>query len=413
MRASFWGAALVLAALAALLGIFPALAEGPETVALPPSPPKVLTGIDVLAKDGFAPLAGLRLGLLTHKAGRAADGRRTIDVLAAAPGVKLVALFSPEHGLGADKEGNIAGTTDAATGLPIHSLYGTSRRPTPQMLAGLEAIAIDLQDVGVRFYTYATTMAYLMEEAAKARIKVFVLDRPNPIGGADISGPMLDPDQRSFVGYFEMPVVHGLTLGELARLFNAENRIGADLAVIAMQGYQPNSWFDETGLAWESPSPNLRRLSATVLYPGIGMLEFANLSVGRGTATPFEVVGAPWIDGAALARELQRRRVPGVRIASAEFMPRGSKYKAERCFGVRLAVEDRRRFDAVRLGVEIASALRRLHPDRFEIREVIRLLGSREALAAIEGGKDAAAIASAWKAPITRFRALADPYRLY
>ncbi|MDX2203812.1 MAG: DUF1343 domain-containing protein [Hyphomicrobiaceae bacterium] len=380
---------------------------------MPAAATRVLAGIDVLVKDGFAPLEGPRLGLLTHQAGRAADGRRTIDVLATTPTVRLVALFSPEHGLGADREGRVSGGMDAATRLPIHSLYGATNRPLPQMLAGLDAIAIDLQDAGVRFYTYATTMAYVLEEAAKARIKVIVLDRPNPIGGAGMSGPLLDRDQRSFVGYFEAPIVHGLTMGELARLFNAENRIGADLVVIPMQGYRPASWYNETGLAWASPSPNLRRLEATVLYPGIGMLEFSNLSVGRGTGTPFEVVGAPWIDAAALARELQQRRLPGLRVAPTEFVPRASKFVSERCFGVRFTVTDRRQFDAVRLGVEIASALRRLHPDAFQSRELLRLLGSREALAAIETGKDPAAIVASWADPIARFRSLAQPYRLY
>lgn len=411
MRAGLVSAAFLLLALAAAAGR-PAVAQESDSVAAPKTV-KVLTGIDVLVKEGFAPVSGLRLGLLTHKAGRSSDGRRTIDVLAKAPGVQLVALFSPEHGLGADREGNIAAASDAATGLPIHSLYGASKRPTPEMLAGLDAIAIDLQDVGVRFYTYATTMAYVLEEAAKARVKVIVLDRPNPIGAAGLAGPLLDADQRSFVGYFEMPIQHGLTMGELARLFNAENGIGADLAVVAMQGYVRASWFDETGLPWESPSPNLRRLSGTVLYPGIGALEFTDLSVGRGTPTPFEVVGAPWIDGAALTKELQRRHVPGVRIASAEFTPKASKFKAERCFGVRFVVEDRRRFDAVRLGVELAVALRRLHPDKFETRELLKLLGSREAVAAIDAGKDPAAIVASWKDGQARFEAKAAPHRLY
>ncbi|RTL71363.1 MAG: DUF1343 domain-containing protein [Hyphomicrobiales bacterium] len=411
MRAGLVSAAYLLFAWAAV-ACWPAAAEESESVGAPKSV-KVLTGIDVLAKDGFKPLEGLRLGLLTHKAGKTADGRRTIDVLAKAPGVNLVALFSPEHGLGADREGNIAAASDAATGLPIHSLYGASKRPTPEMLASLDAIAIDLQDVGVRFYTYATTMAYVLEEAAKARIKVIVLDRPNPIGGAGVTGPVLDADQRSFVGYFQMPIQHGMTMGELARLFNAENAIGADLTVVAMQGYARASWFDGTGLPWESPSPNLRRLSGTVLYPGIGALEFTDLSVGRGTATPFELVGAPWVDGTALAKALQRRHVSGVRITSAEFTPKASKFKAERCFGVRLVVEDRRRFDAVRLGVEIAVALRRLHPDKFETRDLIKLLGSREAIAAIDAGKDPAAIVASWKDGQGRFQAQAAPHLLY
>ncbi len=215
----------------------------------------VLPGIDVLAADAFAPLKGLRIGLLTHKAGLTRDGRRSIDVLATAPDVTLATLFSPEHGLGADREGEIGSARDAKTKLPIISLYGASKRPTPEMLKGLDAVVVDLQDVGVRFYTYATTMAYLMEEAARAGVKVIVLDRPNPIDGAGVAGPVLDKDLKSFVGYFEMPVQHGMTLGELARLFNGANGIGADLSVIAMQGYARGLWFDQTGLTWTSPSP--------------------------------------------------------------------------------------------------------------------------------------------------------------
>ncbi len=218
---------------------------------------KVLLGIDVLAAGGFAELTGLRIGLLANQSSRDAAGRRTVDVLAKAPGVKLVALFSAEHGLGADREGNIESGRDTATGLTIHSLYGASRRPSAAMFAGLDAVVVDIQDVGVRFYTYATTMAYLMEEAAKRRVKVIVLDRPNPIGAAGVRGPTLEPGLKSFVAYFEMPVQHAMTLGELARLFNAERKIGADLAVVAMRGYRSNSWFDQTGLAWVKPSPNL------------------------------------------------------------------------------------------------------------------------------------------------------------
>lgn len=373
----------------------------------------VLPGIDVLAAEAFAPLKGQRVALLTHKAGLARDGRRSIDMLAAAPDVTLVTLFSPEHGLGADREGEIGSARDGKTKLPVVSLYGASKRPTPEMLKGLDAIVIDLQDVGVRFYTYATTMAYLMEEAARARVKIVVLDRPNPIDGAGVAGPVLDKDLKSFVGYFEMPVQHGMTLGELARLFNAENGIGADLSVVAMQGYARGMWFDETGLTWTSPSPNLRRLSGTVLYPGIGCLEFANLSVGRGTPTPFELLGAPWIDGPGLARMLVARRVPGVKITAAEFTPTGSKFAGERCFGVRLKVEDRAALDAIRLGVEIAVALRVRHGDVFEHKALVQLLGSRAALAQIEAGVAATEIVAAWGPRLSSFKDVRQKYLLY
>lgn len=373
----------------------------------------VLPGIDVLAADGFAPLEGLRVGLLTHKAGLTRDGRRSIDVLAAAPNSKLVTLFSPEHGLGADREGEIGSARDTRTKLPVVSLYGASKRPAPEMLAGLDAVVVDLQDVGVRFYTYATTMAYLMEEAAKARVKVVVLDRPNPIDGAGVAGPVLDKALKSFVGYFEMPIQHGMTLGELARMFNAENGIAADLTVVPMQGYARGSWYDETGLTWTSPSPNLRRLSGTVLYPGIGMLEFTNISVGRGTASPFELVGAPWIDGAALARALAARNLPGVTIAAEAFTPAASKFTGERCAGVRLSVRDRSTLDAVGLGLEIAVALRRLHGQAFEHKHLAQLLGSRAALAQIEAGAAAPDISAAWHPRLSSFTDMRQKHLLY
>lgn len=373
----------------------------------------LLTGIDVLEREAFARLHGLRIGLLTHKAGRTQDGRRTIDVLAAADGVRLVALFSPEHGLTADREGEIAGATETVTRLPVHSLYGTTKRPTPEMLRGLDAIVIDLQDVGVRFYTYATTMAYAMEEAARARVKVVVLDRPNPIAAAGISGPVLEADLRSFVGYFAMPIQHAMTMGEMARMFNAENGIGADLHVVAMQGYARERWYDETGLAWISPSPNLRRLQATVLYPGIGMLEFANISVGRGTPFPFEHIGAPWVDGKALAAALRHRQIPGVRIEAVEFTPKASKFAGQRCSGVRFTVDNRARFDAVRLGVEVAAALRGLHGEAFELRDLGRLWGSRKDLAALATGKEPAAIMNGWQPALQAFHQKRAPYLIY
>jgi len=374
---------------------------------------RVLAGIDVLAAEAFAPLAGLRLGLLANDASRTAAGERTIDVLARAPGVRLAALLSPEHGLGGDREGGIASGRDTATGLPVHSLYGATRRPTAAMLAGLDAVVIDLQDVGARFYTYATTTAYVMEAAARRRLKVFVLDRPNPIGAAGVRGPMLDAGARSFTGYMAMPVQHAMTLGELAAMFNAERRIGADLVVIAMRGYRAASWYEETGLAWAAPSPNLRSLRGTVLYPALGLIEDTNVSVGRGTATPFELVGAPWIDGEALAADLQRHGSRGVRFEPAQFTPTASRYAGRRCNGVRIVVVDKAAVDAARLGVEIAVALQRLHKGRFAVRDMSRLLGAREALAAIEAGDDPAAIEARWQPWLRAFQATRAKYLLY
>jgi uncharacterized protein YbbC (DUF1343 family) len=286
---------------------------------MPPVSPaafeSVQTGIDVLRADGFRAVAGLRIGLLTNQTGVARDGAATIDVLAAAPGVRLVALFSPEHGIRGVLDASVPSTLDQRTGLPIHSLYGATQRPTQEMLNGLDAIVIDLQDIGARFYTYMTSMAYVMQEAAARKIKVIVLDRPNPIGGVQIEGPSLDESGVGFTGFLaSMPIRHGLTMGELARLFNGEKSIGADLSVVPMKNWRRDEWFDDTGLAWINPSPNMRSLTAATLYPGLGAFEGTNISVGRGTDVPFQQIGAPWIDGVRLAAALNARRLLGVRF---------------------------------------------------------------------------------------------------
>ena len=282
---------------------------------------QVLSGIDVLEGEGFRQLEGRRIGLITNGSARDAKGRRTADVLHAAAGPKLVALFSPEHGFDAVREGRIASGRDAATGLPIHSLYGETRRPTAAMLTGLDGLVFDMQDVGTRYYTYATTMAYAMEAAAEQKLDFFVLDRPNPITASTVQGPVLDADLVSFITYLPLPVRHGMTIGELARLFNEEKKIGTRLHVIRMRHYDRTSWFDQTGFAWVAPSPNLRRLEQVVLYPGVAMVEAANVSVGRGTDSPFELLGAPWIDGKALAQYLDGRAIAGVRFESVSFTP--------------------------------------------------------------------------------------------
>jgi uncharacterized protein YbbC (DUF1343 family) len=391
-------------------------AEQPPAAAIQPDATgsvPVLAGVDVLAAEGFAAIAGLRIGLLTNSAGRSASGRSTIELLAGAPGVRLRALFSPEHGVDGDLEGDIPSGRDARTGLPVYSLYGTTRRPLGSMLAGLDAIVIDLQDVGVRFYTYATTMGYVMEEAARRRLKVIVLDRPNPIAIAGVRGPLADADVRSFTSYFRLPLQHAMTLGELARLFNAEMRIGADLTTVAMRGYRRAAWYEETGLAWVPPSPNLRSLAATILYPGVALIEDTNVSVGRGTSSPFELVGAPWIDATALAANLQRRNIAGMRFARTEFTPSASRYAGIRCRGIRIEITDRRAVDAARLGIELAVALRRQHPDRFSVRDMFRLLGSREILQAIELAEDPADIERRWRPALDAFERLRARYLLY
>jgi len=385
---------------------------------VPPVPPPayqpVLAGVDVARAQGFPMLAGLRVGLVTNHTGLARDGAATIDLVAAAPGAKLVALFSPEHGIRGILDEAVPSSRDEKTGVPIHSLYGATRRPTVEMLEGLDAIVIDLQDVGARFYTYMSTMAHVMEEAAARKIKVIVLDRPNPIGGVQIEGPVLDEAAASFVGYFPpMPIRHGMTLGELARLFNGEKKIGADLTVVPMRNWRRDAWYDETGLTWINPSPNMRNLHAAALYPGMATFEYSNISVGRGTDTPFEHVGAPWIDGPKLAEALNARQLPGVRFYPVRFTPSSSRFAKEECQGVFVVVTDRNAMRPVRVGVELASALVKLFPGRFQVDPSLRLYGSAAGIARIAAGDDPAGIAAAWAAGEARWRLTRAKYLLY
>ena len=376
----------------------------------------VMNGVDVLQADGFRLLRGKRVGLVTNQTGRSRAGVSTIDLLYKAEGVKLVALFSPEHGIRGALDEKVEANRDEKTGLPIYSLYGDTResfRPTSEQLQGIDTLVVDLQDVGVRFYTYITTTAYVMEEAAKRKIAVVLLDRVNPIDGYQIEGPVLDKDLLAFVGYFPMPIRHGMTLGELARLFNGENKIGADLTVVPLRGWRRDLWFDETGLPWVNPSPNMRSLVQATLYPGIGAIEATNLSVGRGTDTPFEHIGAPWIDGVRLAEELNARRIDGVRFYPESFTPTGSKFKGETCQGVFMVVTDRLALRPVRVGVEIASALYRLYPSQFQIEATVRLVGSRDVIKRIQSGEDPAAIAASFSRDEARWRLLRAKYLLY
>ena len=373
----------------------------------------VWTGLDVLREEGFQRLEGAHVGLVTNQTGQARDGATAIDLLAAAPGVELVALFSPEHGIRGVMDDPVSSSRDTRTGLPIHSLYGETRRPTAEMLQGLDTLVVDLQDVGARFYTYATTMAYLLEAAAARGLRVMVLDRPNPIGGVEVEGPILDESSTGFTGYFPSPVRHGLTLGELARLFNTERGIGAELEVVAMRGWQRATWFDQTGLRWVDPSPNIRNLHQALLYPGIGAIEGSNLSVGRGTDTPFEQIGAPWIDGPELARELNTRRLPGVRVYPLRFSPTSSRFAGELCDGVFFIVTDRDALRPVRLGLEVAAALYRLYGDRFDLDAVARLLGSGDTLVRIRAGDPPWEIVAGWAEGEAAWRRLRVPYLLY
>lgn len=374
---------------------------------------RVLTGIDVLERDNFKPLAGMRIGLVTNHTGRDREGRQTIDVLNKAPGVKLVALFSPEHGIRGLVDDKFEDSKDDATGLPIYSLYSESRRPKPEQLKDLDALVYDIQDVGARFYTYISTLGNVMEEAARVKLPVFVLDRPNPIGGLDIEGPIADSDKLSFTSYHMIPTRHGLTIGELAQLFNKQRNIGADLRVIKMEGWRRSMWFDETNLTWVNPSPNMRSLTEATLYPGVGLLETTNVSVGRGTDTPFEVVGAPWIQGDRLAEYLNQRGIPAVRFVPLRFTPNASVFKDQQCGGVNIIITDRALFRPLVTGIEMALALRKLYPNDWQVDKYLRLLVNADTLERVKRGESAKEIVDSWSAGLLEFRRARAEILLY
>jgi uncharacterized protein YbbC (DUF1343 family)/CubicO group peptidase (beta-lactamase class C family) len=373
---------------------------------------RTLNGIDVLRADGFKLLKGRKVGLLTNHTGRARTGEATIDLIASASDVTLVALFSPEHGIRGILDEKVDSSKDEKTGVPIYSLYGATTRPTSEMLQGIDTLVVDLQDVGSRFYTYTTTMGYVMEEAAKRKIAVVVLDRPNPVTGTMIEGPTVDQSELGFTAYHPMPIRHGMTLGELAQLFNAERKIGADLTVVAMKHWDRDSWFDATGLTWVNPSPNMRNMVAASVYTGIGAIEASNVSVGRGTDSPFEQFGAPWIDGPRLAAELNGRNLPGVRFYPLSFTPTSSRFANELCYGVFIIVTDRDRMHPVRVGLEAASALYRLFPAAFEVGKVGRLFGA-DTVRRIRSGEDPAVTAASWSRAEADWRLLRSKYLKY
>jgi uncharacterized protein YbbC (DUF1343 family)/CubicO group peptidase (beta-lactamase class C family) len=374
---------------------------------------KVRTGIDVLEAEKFAPLAGLRVGLITNHSGLDSAGRRDIDLLRRAPHMQLVALFSPEHGLSGDKDEKISSAADPSLGLPVYSLYGDTLRPTEKMLEGIDALVFDVQDIGARFYTYISTMAYAMEEAARKGIAFYVLDRPNPLTGLSVQGPPMDEDLKCFTGYFPLPVRHGMTVGELAQMFDHENGIGADLHVIRMKGYRRDYWYDDTGLAWVNPSPNIHNITEAVLYPGVAMVEGSDVSVGRGTATPFELLGAPWVNSRKFASYLNHRSISGVRFIPADFTPQSAPFKNRDCHGVRIILEDRDALNTALLGIEIVGALYRLYRDNFNIDQTLQMVGSRKVVQSVKNGVNPKIIARQWQKDLDRFRKLRSRYLLY
>jgi uncharacterized protein YbbC (DUF1343 family) len=374
---------------------------------------RVLTGLDVLEAEKFSPLRGKHIGLITNHTGLDEQGRSNMDLLAHASGVELVALFSPEHGLAGRNNEKVASSKDPTTGLPVYSLYGETRRPSDEMLQGIDALVFDIQDAGVRFYTYTVTMAYCMEEAAKRKIAFFVLDRPNPVGGETVEGPMLDPDKTSFVAYYPLPVRYGLTIGELAQFFNSENHIGADLHVIPMRNWHRNYFFESTGIKWVPPSPALRTTKGSILYPGIEILQDSGVSVGRGTQAPFEVFGAPWMDGDAVAAALDERHLPGLRFESKSFIPIGGPHSGQRCNGVSIRITDRFVVRSMRVGLEIAEILQKLYPKDFDSAKLVGLLGNSDTVEQIRNGVAAEQIVYSWSEALKAFDQVRRKYFLY
>ncbi|HTC57598.1 MAG TPA: serine hydrolase [Candidatus Sulfotelmatobacter sp.] len=381
----------------------------------------VKNGIDVLEEHGFDVLlvAGgkKKIGVVTNQTGVDLEGRRTIDVLAGAAGVSLEAIFSPEHGVtGTLDTLNVGNSKDAATGVAVYSVYGgtdAARRPAADVMKSLDAVVIDIQDAGVRFYTYETTVGYFLEAAAAAGVEVIVLDRPDPITGSFVQGPVADAGHESFTNYWAVPVRHGMTVGELAKMFNAERNINAKLAVVPMEGWQRGDWFDSTGLGWVNPSPNLRSLTEEALYPGVALIEGTNVSVGRGTDTPFELLGAPWMKGRELAAYLNARGIAGVRFVPVTFTPTAAVYSGQKCEGVNLVLTERNALDGPELGIELATALQRLYPANFKIGRITELLVNQGAFEGLMAGKDPQRIAQDWQEELEKFEVVRQKYLIY
>jgi uncharacterized protein YbbC (DUF1343 family) len=385
----------------------------PATLAVPDARPSVLCGIDILVQDRFALLRGKRVGLVTNHTGRTRDGQTTIDVLHHAPGVKLVKLFSPEHGIRGEVDAAVADDRDETTGLPIVSLYGPKKKPLPADLADLDDLVFDIQDIGVRYYTYITTLGLVLEAAAESGKSLLVLDRPNPIGGRMVSGPLRDSDLASFIAYHPLPVRHGMTVGELAQLYNGERKIGARLDVVACRGWSREQTYDQTGLVWVNPSPNMRSLTEAMLYPGVGWLESTNLATGRGTDAPFERVGAPWIDPAAFARALRSAEVPGTRFVPIWFTPRERQYKGQRCGGVQLEIVDWNAFEPIKLGLALAVTLRMRYSAEWKPEGILTMLGDRAAYQAILAGRSLWEIERLWQTELEEFQQIRALYLIY
>jgi len=379
-----------------------------------PAPASVLNGIDVLQRDNFAALKGRRVGLITNQTGLSRDGISTIRLLRDAHEVNLITLFSPEHGLEGKLDiPKIGDQQDATTGLKVFSLYGETRTPTKESLEGIDTLVFDIQDIGCRFYTYVSTMGNAMKAAGEHGIRFVVLDRVNPIGGIDVQGPILDDGDQSFVGYHTLPVRHGMTAGELAQMFRKEMSVDVDLQIIKVEGWKRSLLFDETGLTWTNPSPNMRCLTQGLLYPGVGLLEMTNLSVGRGTDTPFEVIGAPWVHERELAAHLNAAGLPGVRFVPIRFRPTSSKYANESCGGVNIIISDRDQLNSLRTGIQLMCSLRALFPEHWETKNLNRLLSSTKVRDAVLEGKPVTEIEPLWAEELAAFMNRRKEFLIY
>ena len=383
---------------------------------------QVLTGIDVLEQSDFEALrvSGVpnpRVGLLTNQTGLDSHGRRTIDVLARARALQLTALFSPEHGINGTAEvADPANLKDGATGVPIYGVYGDTdakRRPPANVVSNLDVLVVDVQDPGVRFSSYESTLGYFLEAAAKAGKKIVVLDRPNPLTGAYVQGPLSDAGQQSLPNYFALPPRHAMTIGELAKLFNSERHINANLTVVPMRGWMRGDWFDSTGQAWVNPSLDLRTPEQELLYAGVGLVAPTNVSVGYGTDAPFQQLGAPWIDAQELATYLNKRKLPGLRFLPTTFTPLSGNYARQQCSGVRILITNREEVDVPELGIELAAALHRLSPVGFDLEPLARLLANQAVYSALQAGEDARHIADEWRDGLQQFMELRSKYLLY
>lgn len=378
------------------------------------SDPSVQAGIDILEQEKFSQLSGRNVGLITNHTGVNLKGVSTVKLLHDASNVHLKTLFSPEHGFaGLLDQANVNDDQDTETGLEIISLYGKTRVPTDESLKGIDTLVFDIQDIGTRFYTYISTMGGAMRAAAKNDITFVVLDRPNPIGGSVVGGPILDAGKESFVGYHTIAVRHGMTIGEIAMMFRSEMNLDLDLRVIHCQGWKREMAFDETGMVWINPSPNMRNLTQAFLYPGIGLLETTNLSVGRGTDTPFEVLGSPWIDSRTFAAALNTHRLGGIRFVPLYFEPDASKYAGQRCGGVNMIVTDRESFDPIRTGIVIATTLRQLYPDQWKTKSLNRLLGNQGTFEAIKAGQSFKEIQLGYQPRLDAFIKRRQPFLIY